>query len=122
MSSITQSAGGTLVAMLNAVSTTANTLTRTVHTTASALDMLDQYVQDARVEQIARSVAAREDLLVRIKEESTMGTSKRQADLQRQLQSDPALHALYSENDKLFSATMDKINAKLATLDNRNSI
>jgi hypothetical protein len=118
--SITQSTGATLVAMLGAVTTTANTLTRTVHTTASALDMLDQYVQDARVEQIARSIASRDTMLQRIHEDSAIENASRQADLQRKLSADPILGALFKENFQRFEDTTKQvIQTKLAQLDNR---
>lgn len=123
MSSITGSATNTLVSMLAAVQTTANTATRTVQTIASSLDMLDNYVQDARVEQIARSVAHRDSMITRIHEEASMDNAQRQDDLQSRLKTNPSLAALFKENyEKFEKTTLEKINAKLQELDQRNHI
>ena len=122
MASITGSATATLVAMLSTVNTTANTATRAVHTVASTLDMLDQYVQDARAEQIARSELSRETMLTRIHEDASIENALRQDNLQSQLKTNASLATLFAENHTALAPTMEIIRQKLAALDSRGAI
>ncbi len=122
MSSITKSTGATLVAMLGTVQVTANTMARAVHTTASCLDMLDQYVQDARAAQIASSVDNRMKMLDTIQMNSAMESAKTMAQTQRELDSDPLLAQLYKLNFDKFGANRALIEKKLADLDHRVTI
>lgn len=122
MSSITKSTGATLVSMLGAVQVTANTTARAVHTVASTLDMLDQYVQDARAAQIASSIDSRLKMLDRIQVDSAMESAKHQAMIQRELDSDAVLAKLFQENFIKFAANRETIEAKLKALDNPLSL
>lgn len=122
MSSITKSTGATLISMLGAVQVTANTTARAVNTAASALDMLDQYVQDARAAQIASSIDSRLKMLDRIQVDSAMESAKHQAMIQRELDSDPILAKLFQENFTKFATNRETIEKKLAALDNPLSL
>lgn len=117
MSSITKSTGATLISMLGAVQITANTAARAVHTTASALDMLDQYVQDARAAQIATSADTRLKMLDDIQMNSARDSARAQLELQRELDSDPQFARLYQLNFEKFGANRDVIEQKLKSLD-----
>ena len=119
MSSITGSASATLVSMLNAVNVTASTATRTIHTVANTLDMVDQYVQDARIAQITRSDFNRETMLQRIHEEVAIENAERQHELQRKISSDPVLAKLFSENYAKFDATRKAIETKIQGITNQ---
>ena len=122
MTSVTKQAGNTLISMMAAVGTTANTATRAVHTISSGLDMLDQYVQDARREQIARSIFNEESMLERIHEDAAKEAAQRRSDLQRQLDADPVLKGHYVEAYKSFDETSKRIKEKLAVLSNRTAL
>lgn len=122
MSSITKSAGNTLVAMLATVSTSANTVTRSVHTVASGLDMLDQYVQDARREQIARSKFAEKSMLNRIREDAAKETAQRRDDLQHMLASSSTLKAHFETAYNEFEETAKQVEAELLTLTHRSAL
>lgn len=122
MSSVTKTTGATLVAMLGAVQVTANTTARAVNTVASTLDMLDQYVQDARASQIANSAVNRLRMLDDLQNSASREAARAQADLQREINADPLFAKLFQENYTKFAANREIIEQKLATLDNRVSI
>lgn len=122
MSSITKSTGATLVSMLGAVQVTANTTARAVHTIASTLDMLDQYVQDARVAQIANSENNRLTMLDRLQLEASIEAAKHQAMIQREIDADPVLASLFKENFTKFAANREVIESKIKAIDNRISL
>lgn len=120
MATVTSSASATLVSMLSAVNTTANAVTRSVHTVASSLDMLDQYVQDARAAQIAASRANRSTILSNLRAETARDTAKRHAELQRELAADPIFAKLFKdEYDRFETEVAPLIKADLAAFDNR---
>ena len=122
MSSITKSTGATLISMLGAVQVTANTTARAVNTAASALDMLDQYVQDARAAQIASSIDNRLKMLDRLQVESALESARYQAEVEREVNADPKLAKLFQENFEKFGANRLIIEQKIAQLDQRISL
>ena len=119
MSSITKSTGATLVSMLGTVKITADTAARAVHTVASSLDMLDQYVQDARASQIAHSAINRITMLDNLQTESALEAAKSQAAIQRELNADNVLAELFTKNFAKFGEHRLLIQTKLDALDNR---
>ncbi len=123
MTSITSSVSNTLVSALGAVTVTANTATRTVHTIASGMDMLDQYVQDARREQIARSAANETTLLKRIADETSFENAERRHNLARSLSTNPDLAALFAEEFRSFESDVAPvIKAKLDAMAHRQAV
>ena len=122
MSSITQSTSNTLVSMLGAVTTSANTVTRSVHTIASGLDMLDQYVQDARREQLARSMLNEKSMLQRIREDAAKDTAQRRDELERMLSASPKLAAHFEKAYGEFEDTMKSIEERLANMSSKTAL
>ena len=115
--SITKSTSATLVSMLGAVQVTANTTARAVNTVASTLDMLDLYVQDARAAQIAASFDNRVKMLDRLQIDSAMESAKHQAQVERELASDPVLARLFVENVERFKANRELIEQRIKQLE-----
>jgi hypothetical protein len=80
------------------------------------MDMLDNYVQRARKEQLANSIADDHEMMSRVRERAVLAISRRQRELMTTLQSDSELEKLYKANDKNFDAIQAQIEARLNQL------
>lgn len=96
--SVTGSASNALTSMFNALATTANVVSKTITTSADALEMANSYVTTAREKQIVRTEMEMHTYYTACAEEFAIENSRRQATLQQELAKDTNLHKLFGEN------------------------
>ena len=109
MTTIYKSVNDTSVSVLTAVGTVASSVTKTLTTTASSLDMLDAFVQKAKNQQTERYIAEAVTYHDTLIEDAAMEAAERQAIILKKLNKQFDLAQLYSENfDKLTAAFIPK--------------
>lgn len=106
MTGIVHHTSSTIVALLNGVSTAANTATRGITTASHGLDMLEQYVNDAKQRQLDSSKVSmrnyRKNLLLTSAQERQRTEEAIQAEMHINPTRKAHFDAIYSELESLF--------------------
>ncbi len=106
MTTIIKQVNDTTVSLLTAVGTVANSVAKTVTTTADTLDMLDAFISQAKLKQQVRIHTENVTYEDEIIEDASLEAAKRQLKISKELTDDNL--------KKLYQITESKIRASLA--------
>lgn len=109
--SVMSSASDATVSIFDMVSGTATQATKLVSSVGVSIDMFDRFVRDAEERQAARSAINKEKFYKELAEDTALEISKRQEEIQRELQGNQAFAKLYSENYTELQETISKFRA-----------
>lgn len=104
MTTIVKSINDTTVHMLSAIGTVANSVANTVNTAASSLDMLDAFIQSAKMRQVERITTDDALYVQSYRNEAAIVAAKEITKLTKELSSDSTLEKAFAENLKLIEA------------------
>lgn len=107
MTTIITAANKTTVSILDTIGTVAHTANRTVLTVANTLDMLDMFVTTAHTKQRKRTAIDLAIFETQLLEDTALEESKRQMLIVSEINSDPNLKTLYTENHRLLTAVLN---------------
>jgi hypothetical protein len=114
--SVVNAATQSVASLFGTVTTTANTVTRSISTLAAGVDMLDTYVQSARKEQVASAMAAEKDMIHRVEQNFRIKVSQRKRELDMALEADSKLKEHYDDTQADWDAIKTQIEARLNSL------
>lgn len=98
MATIVSASNATATSVLGTVQTLALTVQRTINTAAAGLDMVDTYVEDARLRQTDQSKINRHNYRKNLLLESAVEQARKEHQLHREIGSDPVLTKLFNDN------------------------
>ena len=104
MATIVSASSATVTSILGTISTLAHTTQRTINTAAASLDMLDTYVESARQRQSASTKIASSLYLENLLQELSAEQARKEKILHQELNADPNLKTLFSDNYAKLSA------------------
>jgi hypothetical protein len=104
MATVLSASNATATSILSTVQTLAHTAQRTITTAAAGLDMLDTYVEDARIRQADASKVARHNYRKNLLLESSVEQARKEHQLHREIGSDPVLTKLFNDNHAALEA------------------
>lgn len=96
-----------LIALSGTVSTTANTTAKVINNVASSVDMLDRYVERAKLKQSLRYKAEDDALVFQIADEVAEAQSMREYELENRIKGNTQLSARFVQNrNRILSVLM----------------
>lgn len=108
----TKSITSAFAALLNTVGTVAETVTKTVDTAASGLDLTAAYVIKAKQKQEANNAVEMANFYSNLIKESALEQATIDLALEKELKSNPDLKAHYDNNQTKLASIVDALEAK----------
>jgi hypothetical protein len=103
----------TITSLLSTIDTTATTITNTIGTASRSISMLDAYVKEQQKKQAIRITIAEENYEHEMLTQAAERMAKEEKRIQRELDTDPELKAMFSSN---YTKLANALTAKKATL------
>ncbi|ESX17889.1 hypothetical protein X766_15980 [Mesorhizobium sp. LSJC255A00] len=104
MATVLSASNATATSILSTVQTLAHTAQRTITTAAAGLDMLDTYVEDARVRQADQSKINRHNYRKSLIQESALEQARKEHQLTQEIGSNQVLAKLFNDNHAALEA------------------